>query len=311
MTTALRYCITREHTLLIRLSDAMFIMNTESPLVLAMLASLMGLLLGSFFNVVIYRLPKMLRLQWQKECHECFKETPDRPIDNTPFNLALPRSHCPQCKKNLRFYHNIPLFSYLYLKGRCKHCQHPIAWQYPFIELLSALSFLMLFLMYGASFLFIAHALFISFLLILVTIDYNEQILPDLLVYSLLWIGLLFNSVALFCPLKDAVMGAFFAYTALWSLMHLYKLLTGKDGMGHGDFKLFAALGAWIGWTLLPITLLLASFIGSIVGVAYLYVSGQDKQTPIPFGPFLGIAGFIALQAGKPITEMIFHIPLS
>jgi leader peptidase (prepilin peptidase) / N-methyltransferase len=254
-----------------------------------------SLLIGSFLNVVIYRLPRMLKAEWRTECELLLKlSTPDK-TKQPAFNLCLPRSSCPQCNHIIPWWHNIPLLSFLILKGRCAACQHRISWQYPLVECLSLLLSLVAAWYFGLTPSLVFALLFIWTLICLTAIDVQHQLLPDGLTLGLLWLGLLANTLHIFAPLQSAVLGAVIGYLILWLVMKGFYLLTGKIGMGHGDFKLLAALGAWFGWSLLPTLLLIASVLGAIVGIIYLKKTKQSKETPIPFGPFLCLAGFFVL----------------
>ncbi|PJD90798.1 MAG: prepilin peptidase [Legionella sp.] len=244
-----------------------------------------ALLIGSVLSMVIYRLPMMLKQD------EHTGETGTRPI----FNLFLPRSHCTHCKKTIPFYHNIPLVSYLLLRGRCHFCQHPIAWQYPAIEALTLILSLCAVYKFGFHLDLIWVLPFIWLILCLGFIDLEHQLLPDNLTLTLLWLGLLVNTQTVFCSLPNAVWSAAGAYLSLWLLIKIFYMFTGKIGMGHGDFKLFAALGAWFGWMSLTPILLIACVLGTVIGLSYLGLTRQDRNTPMPFGPYLCIAGLCYL----------------
>jgi leader peptidase (prepilin peptidase)/N-methyltransferase len=254
---------------------------------------LLFLLFGSVLNVIIYRLPLMLQQRWQQECAD-FLQTPS-PLVPKPVNLFFPRSFCRHCKHTIPAWHNIPLISYVLLRGKCHQCQHPISFDYPLVECLFASLATVATLHFGVNTQGFAAIVFIATTICLTWIDKNQQLLPDELTLSLLWIGLLTNINAYFVPLNDAVIGAVCGYLSLWLVMQLYRLLTGKIGMGHGDFKLFAALGAWFGWAWLPLILLCAATAGAIFGIYSIYYQGKSTQTPIPFGPFLCLSGMIVL----------------
>ena len=260
----------------------------------------LSLLVGSFLNVVIYRLPLMLNQTWHAECELLLnpkKKSPKQPT----FNLFLPRSHCPHCKKTIPFWQNIPILSFILQKGRCSFCKAPISWQYPAIELICFCLSLTAGLYFGFHLSLLYALSFIWILICLAGIDLKHQLLPDELTLGLLWLGLLANISHLFTTLPHAVLGAVTGYLILWSTMKLFYLCTKKVGMGHGDFKLLAALGAWFGWALLPFILLVASILGAITGIVYLKATKQTKETPIPFGPFLCLAGFLSLFFGQAI----------
>ena len=263
-------------------------------------AALLGLLVGSFLNVVIHRLPKMLELDWQQQARETLG-LPE-PENRTTYNLVLPNSHCPHCDHEIRPWENIPVVSYLALRGKCSSCKAPISARYPLIEVATAV--LSGFVAWHFGFTWQAGAmLLLSWgLLAMSMIDVDHQLLPDALVLPLLWLGLIVNAFGLFSPLSDALWGAVFGYLSLWSVFWLFKLVTGKEGMGYGDFKLLAMIGAWGGWQVLPLTILLSSLVGAILGVILLRLRNADSGTPIPFGPYLAIAGWIALLWGGQIT---------
>ncbi|MCP0913281.1 MULTISPECIES: prepilin peptidase [Legionella] len=271
-----------------------------SPLALHIFLALFFLAVGSLLNVVIYRLPLMLKAEWLAECR-CLLELPAEPTAR--INLFLPRSFCPGCKTTIPFWHNIPLLSYCVLRGKCSHCETRIPLRYPLVELLSLLLSFLAFWHFGISLSFVFSLLFIWLLLIICFIDIQHQLLPDPLSLSLLWLGLIANTQSLFTSLPDAVLSAAAAYMSLWLFIKLFYWFTGKIGMGHGDFKLFAAFGAWFGWMQLPFILLLSSVIGGIFGIIYLKTTKQTKETPIAFGPFLCLAGLVSLFYGENIIR--------
>jgi leader peptidase (prepilin peptidase)/N-methyltransferase len=262
----------------------------------ASMASVLGLLIGSFLNVVIYRLPKMMERQWAAEC----AELSGKPLEAAePFNLMLPRSHCPQCAHAIRWYENIPVISYLFLRGRCSACQTPISMRYPLVELVTGALFFFCAWRWGASSTGLLWCVFCAALLSLALIDWDTTLLPDDLTLPLLWLGLIAAAMKWIpVDLNSSLWGAVAGYLSLWSVYWAFKLVTGKEGMGFGDFKLFAALGAWFGWqTLIPI-ILLASVIGAVVGIAMKFSTGLREGGYVPFGPFLAGAGFSALFLG-------------
>lgn len=262
---------------------------------------LLALSVGSLLNVIIYRLPLMLQRQWRQQCCELF-HLDDNKVE-PQLNLFFPRSFCPHCKAKVKSWQNIPLLSYLFLKGSCFACGKKISLRYPFVELLT-LS-LSLYAAYHFGFtLTLVFALIIIYLsIVLVFIDIDHQVLPDCLTLGLLWIGLLANTQHVFIPLSEAVFSTVLAYLSLWLFVQIFYLITGKMGMGNGDFKLFAAFGACFGWVLLPVILLLASFLGALIGGCYLKIHNKSKDTPIPFGPFLVIAGIVVLFWGNAIVR--------
>jgi leader peptidase (prepilin peptidase)/N-methyltransferase len=261
-------------------------------------AIVFGLLIGSFLNVVIYRVPKMMQRESDNYvAHESGKELPhtDR------FNLWAPRSACPHCGHQITALENIPVISWLVLRGKCSACKAPISARYPAIELLTGLLSGLLIWHFGSGWVGLASLLFTWLLVAMTFIDFDTQLLPDDLTYPLLWAGLLVNLHGLFVPLSDAVIGAMAGYLVLWSIYWLFKLATGKEGMGYGDFKLLAALGAWLGWKALPTIILLSSVVGAVVGISLIVFARRGRDKPIPFGPYLAAAGLIALLYGEPI----------
>ena len=265
------------------------------------LAGVLGLLVGSFLNVVIHRLPVMLQRAWQEEAASVL-EQPAPPADG-PFNLVTPRSHCPACRTPIKPWHNVPVLGWLWLRGRCAHCSQPIPVRYPLVEALTGLLSLVVVWHFGATPEAVG-ALGLTWALIALTgIDMDHKLLPDIITLPLLWAGLVFNGwFGQLATLEDAVLGAVAGYLALWSVFWAFKLLTGKEGMGYGDFKLLAALGAWLGWQALPGIILLSSLVGAVVGLTMIIVLGRDRQIPIPFGPYLAAAGWIYLLWGATLT---------
>ncbi|MCO7612051.1 A24 family peptidase [Pseudomonas chlororaphis] len=274
---------------------------TLYPLAFVSFALILGLLVGSFLNVLVWRLPKMLERDWRAQAHEVLGLPPEPA--GAPYNLLLPHSQCPHCAQPIRPWENIPLLSYLFLRGRCHHCKAAISPRYPLTEL--ACGLISAFIAWHFGFGWQAGLLLILSwgLIAMSLIDADHQLLPDVLVLPMLWLGLIANSFGLLVSLGDALWGAVLGYLSLWSVFWLFKLLTGKDGMGHGDFKLLAMLGAWGGWQVLPLTLLLSSLVGAILGTLMLRLNRAKTSTPIPFGPFLAIAGWIALLWGGQMTD--------
>ncbi|MFQ2125478.1 prepilin peptidase [Aeromonas jandaei] len=266
------------------------------------LVFIFSLMIGSFLNVVIHRLPIMLEREWQAEYRSYF--TPNEEQATEPrYNLMVPRSACPHCGHAITALENIPLLSWLWLKGRCSECQAPISARYPLVELLTALLSVAVAMVISPGWGALAALLLTWVLVALTFIDLDKMLLPDQLTLPLLWGGLLFNLSGGFAPLADAVIGAMAGYLVLWCLYWAFKLLTGKEGMGYGDFKLLAALGAWLGWQALPIILLLSSLVGAIIGISLIALRKHHQGNPIPFGPYLAIAGWIALLWGDTITR--------
>ena len=266
-----------------------------------------GLLVGSFLNVVIYRLPKMLERDWQIDAAQVLGTASETDRVDTPFNLAQPRSQCPGCGTQVKAIDNIPIVSFVLLRGRCGQCQNPISLQYPAIELTTGLVTLFLIHHFGLSSVAVLACLLTYALIALSTIDYRTTLLPDSITLPFLWLGLLANINGTFTDLTSAVVGAMAGYLSLWSVYWGFKLLTGKDGMGFGDFKLLGLLGAWLGWQMLPIIIILSSLAGAIIGLS-LIALGRDKDHPIPFGPYLAIAGWTALIWGESLTARYFEL---
>jgi leader peptidase (prepilin peptidase)/N-methyltransferase len=271
-----------------------------------LLVFVLGLLIGSFLNVLVYRLPLMMQRGWQAQARD-FLQIPEQPAGEV-FNLILPNSRCPHCGHEIRPWENIPLLSWLALRGKCSACKGPISVRYPLVELACALLSAYVAWHFGFSWQTAAMLLLSWGLLAMSLIDADHQLLPDDLVLPLLWLGLILNSFGLFASLGDALWGAVAGYLCLWTVYWLFKLLTGKEGMGHGDFKLLAMLGAWGGWQILPLTILLSSLVGAVLGLIMLRLRNAETSTPIPFGPYLAIAGWIALLFGDTITASYLQI---
>ncbi|KFI07166.1 A24 family peptidase [Massilia sp. BSC265] len=267
-----------------------------------LVAALFGLLVGSFLNVVIHRIPRMMQRESDNYvAQESGKEAPhtDR------YNLMVPRSSCPHCGHGITAMENIPVVSWLALRGKCRKCKAPISPRYPAVELLTGILAGVLVWTFGSGLAGLATLLFLFLLVAMTFIDVDTQLLPDDLTYPLLWAGLLVNLNGTFVPLQDAVIGAAAGYLALWSVYWLFKLVTGKEGMGYGDFKLLAALGAWLGWQMLPTIILLSSVVGAIVGISLIVFAKRGRDKPIPFGPYLAAAGLIALLYGSGISAQL------
>lgn len=273
----------------------------DNPLLLSFFAGILGLLVGSFLNVLIYRLPVMMQRGWKQECQE-FLELPITEPSPKVFNLCLPASHCPNCDAGIKSYQNIPVFSYLFLKGKCAACQQKISLRYPFVEALTGVASAVVAYQMGGG-LETLFALFLTWTLIALSgIDIDHQLLPDNITLPVLWLGLLLNLFGIYTDITSSLIGAMAGYLSLWSIYQLFKLVTGKEGMGYGDFKLLALLGAWLGWQYLVIIVLLSSLVGAIIGISMMIILGRDKNIPIPFGPYLAIAGWIALIWGDAIN---------
>ena len=269
---------------------------------LAAVAGVLGLCVGSFLNVVIHRLPKMMEQEWHGQCAELRGET--LPPAAEPLSLAKPRSRCPDCGHQITAIENIPLISYLLiLRGKCSGCKAPISPRYPIIEALTGLLSAYVAWHFGPTLQAVGALALIWSLIALAAIDLDTQLLPDTITLPLLWLGLGFNLWATYTDLSSAVVGAMLGYLALWSVFWLFKLATGKEGMGYGDFKLLAALGAWLGWSMLPAIILLSSVVGAAVGITLIVAARHGRNVPIPFGPYLAAAGGIALFWGESITR--------
>ena len=270
-------------------------------------AAVLGLLVGSFLNVVILRLPARLMHGWRRDAREVLELPPDE-TDIAPPGIVRQASHCPHCKHPLAAHDNIPVFSWLLLRGRCRHCKAPISIQYPLVELITGILSAVVVWRFGPGWTAFAALLFTWTLIAASGIDLRTQLLPDQLTLPLQWLGLLLALIPLFADLRAAVMGAAVGYLALWSVYWIFKLLTSKEGMGYGDFKLLAALGAWMGpLALLPIVLL-SSLLGAIVGIIALRARGKDHSTPIPFGPFLATAGWVWFVFGHDLFAAYLHV---
>jgi len=277
----------------------------EQPLVFILLTGLLGLLIGSFLNVVIYRLPIMLEREDRALCAELLEQAHN--IPPSMFNLWTPRSRCPSCEHLIGSLENIPVLSYLLQRGRCKHCSAPISARYPLVEAGTALLSLIIAWHFGFSWQAGAALLLTWSLIALSAIDFDHMILPDRLTLPLVWLGLLLALFGLFTDLRSSVIGAMVGYLSLWSIYHLFRLLTGKEGMGYGDFKLLAALGAWQGWQMLLPIILLSSLVGALLGISMLLFLGRDHRVPMPFGPFLAAAGWLTLLWGEKIQGILFQ----
>ena len=300
-----------------------------SPALLIGVCLVLGLLVGSFLNVVIYRVPVMLDRQWREQCAEMASSVPPPASEGAlvaagtevpagrpePFNLIVPRSACPRCRAPITALQNIPLLSFLFLRGRCASCGAPISARYPLVEALTGALSALIAWKFGFAWPALAALLLTWFLIALTFIDIDHQLLPDSLTLPLLWLGLFLSlwssqagAAAVPVDTRSSLIGAMAGYVSLWSVYHLFRLLTGKDGMGYGDFKLFAALGAWLGWQMLLPIILVAALAGAVVGIALITLRGRDRSTPMPFGPFLAGAGWLVLMFGRSAVAGYFGL---
>ena len=275
------------------------------PTVFTISCAVLGLIVGSFLNVVVHRLPIIMERDWQCQCAELRGEQP--PVQDA-LSLAVPRSRCPACGYPISALENIPIISWLALRGKCSACHAAISPRYPLIEALSGLLCAFAAAHFGYGWPVAGALLLIWSLLALSFIDFDTQLLPDSITLPLLWTGLLFNLFGVYTDLQSAVIGAIAGYLALWSVYWGFKLATGKEGMGYGDFKLLAALGAWLGWQVLPLTILLSSLVGAVVGIALIILARRGRNVPIPFGPYLAAAGMLALFWGRELTQSYLHL---
>lgn len=271
----------------------------NSSLFFISITAVLGLLVGSFLNVVIYRLPIMMEHEWQTQCNE-LNGVEDK--NSAPFTLSQPRSACPHCQHAITAIENIPVISYLFLGGKCRDCRAPISIRYPIIEMLTGLLSAIVAYYFGFDWACLGALLLTWALIALTFIDVDHQLLPDSLTLPLLWLGISFNFYGQFTTLEASVIGAIAGYLSLWSVSQIFKLITGKEGMGYGDFKLLAALGAWLGWSFLPSIILLSSLVGAVVGLSLILFRRHQSDIPIPFGPYLATAGWIALVWGESIN---------
>jgi leader peptidase (prepilin peptidase) / N-methyltransferase len=296
----------------------LFQLLQSSPLAFTVMCGVLGLMVGSFINVVIHRLPKMMEIGWQQQCAELSQrgagesQSPaiakSEPAPHTPYNLIVPRSACPHCNHTLSAWENIPIVSYLLLHGKCRSCGAAISPRYPIIEAISGILCAYAAWNFEFGWAALGALLLIWALLALTAIDFDTQLLPDDITLPLLWAGLLFNLFGVYTNLHSAVLGAVIGYLTLWGVYWLFKLTTGKEGMGYGDFKLLAAMGAWLGWQMLPLIILLSSLVGAVVGITLIVALKHGRNIPIPFGPYLAGGGLIALFWGQTLTQGYLQI---
>jgi len=278
-----------------------------NPPILLALTGFLGLMVGSFLNVVIHRVPKMMEREWRGQCAELL-ETGPPPEQEQPYNVVVPRSRCPGCDHQITALENVPIVSYLALKGRCSACGWRIPLRYPAIELLTAILSVLVVWRFGPT-VQAGGALLLTWALVALScIDFDTQYLPDSITLPFLWLGLAFNLAGVYTTLQASVIGAIAGYLTLWSVFHLFRLVTGKEGMGYGDFKLLAVFGAWLGWSSLPLIVLLSSLVGAAIGIGMIAFRGHDRSIPIPFGPYLAIAGWIAMMWGPQLIDAYMNV---
>jgi leader peptidase (prepilin peptidase)/N-methyltransferase len=285
--------------------DSMLLLLQNSPPIFALCAGIFGLLVGSFLNVVIHRLPKIMEREWQAQCAELNGQTVEPTL---PYNLLVPRSACPHCDHAIGAAENIPVLSYLFLRGKCKGCGAAISPRYPVVEASSGILSAFAAWHFGFGLPGLAAIVFVWALITLTFIDFDTQLLPDDITLPLLWLGLLLNLDGAFTSLPNAVIGAVAGYLVLWLVYWAFKLATGKEGMGFGDFKLLATIGAWLGWTMLPLVIMLSSVVGAVVGIALIVFAKHGRNIPIPFGPYLAGGGLIALFWGQALTQSYLQL---
>jgi len=288
----------------------------HEPVIVTLACTLVGLVVGSFLNVVVHRLPKMLERDWDAQAAELLEQKGSadaaaklRSTDIAArYNLVMPPSTCPRCGHRIRAWENIPILSYLFLRARCSACRAPISIRYPIVEALSAILSGYIGWRYGLTLATVGALLLTWSLIALTVIDIDTQLLPDDITLPLIWLGLLVNLNGTFVPLQGAVIGAVAGYLSLWTVYWLFKLATGKEGMGYGDFKLLAVIGAWLGWKMLPVVILLSSLVGALVGISLIAFARHGRNTPIPFGPYIAAAGLIALFWGETINRTYLQL---
>jgi leader peptidase (prepilin peptidase)/N-methyltransferase len=280
-------------------------MYLNTPHLITALAAVIGLLVGSFLNVVIFRLPIMMQRNWRRECTEYLRISSEETLpEEEPFNLVFPLSRCPNCNTPIKPYQNIPVISYLFLKGKCATCSNPISSRYPIIETFTAITSAIVAWHFGYTPQTVFALALTWSLIALSVIDIDHQLLPDSIILPVLWLGMCLSLFSLFTDAHASIIGAISGYLALWLVYQLFKLATGKEGMGYGDFKLLALFGAWLGWQYLPVIILLSSLVGAVIGLAMVIVVKRDHTIPIPFGPYLAAAGWIALLWGNDINRL-------
>jgi len=285
--------------------DILDLLESNMTLLLVVVG-VFSLLIGSFLNAVIYRVPVMLERSWKQDCQELFGNEKQVSKNSETFNILTPRSQCPSCGHSITAWENIPVISYLFLQGRCSSCKQSISIEYPLVEIITTVLSVLLAWKFGYGIQLLASLVFLWVLIVLFMIDAKTMFLPDNLTYPLLWLGILINYNQIFVSLESSVLGAVFGYLSLWSVYHLFKLLTGKEGMGYGDFKLLAAIGAWGGWQILPFVIMSSAMFGAVLGSIWMYVIQRNKESsPIPFGPWLAMAGFVAVVWREDVIHIM------
>lgn len=279
-------------------------LTITNHLVVVTIVTILGLIIGSFLNVVIYRLPIMIKNEYAKSWHEYFNQPSTKYLT---LNLAIPRSFCPSCKTALTWWQNIPIISYIFLHGRCGYCKSPIFWRYPIVEILSCITTILVVTCFGINITTMPLLLLTWSLIATIFIDFEQQLLPDQITLPLIWLGLIINTNHTFTSPSAAIIGASSGYLFLWSINKIFKLIRKIDGMGHGDFKLLAVFGAWLGWQALPIIILIASSMGALVGILLVTSKKHQFTQPLPFGPYLALAGWLAFFWGQPIINYLQH----
>lgn len=300
------------------MQEIQYILQSSSG-ILTFLVLIIGLLVGSFLNVVIFRLPVMMQRGWKKECMEylnlddhrsdCSQQSDSSPssMNAEPFNLTLPLSHCPTCNSAIKPYQNIPVLSYIFLKGKCASCKTHISLRYPLIESFSGICSAIVACHFGFSIEMLFALLLTWSLIALSFIDIDHQLLPDSITIPILWLGLFLSLFSIYTDTHSSIIGAIAGYLTLWTVYQIFKLLTGKEGMGYGDFKLLSLFGAWLGWQYLPLIILLSSLVGAVIGIAMVIIVKKDHNIPIPFGPYLAAAGWLALLWGDGINTLYLN----
>lgn len=296
------------------MTESFVVIANQYPWLFYSFVVIASLCIGSFLNVVIIRIPMMMERQWQAHCQEIKRENVSGDVvdvkekTDKSYNIATPRSHCQHCGYSLKIWENIPLISFIFLRGKCAACGGAISLRYPFVELLTTIMTVFVVWHFGLSMQMVAALLLTWVLIALSLIDYDTQLLPDSMTLPLVWLGLLVNISATFTVLSSAVLGAVIGYLSLWSIYYIFKYFTGKEGLGFGDFKLLAALGAWFGWQQLAIIIFLSSFAGAIIGILLILLGKQTASKPIPFGPYLALAGWVSMIWGENIVEFYLNV---